>query len=107
MRVCVDRFGTDRLYAQKEDLLHEVLELEAEKGLLASGESTKYQEEELRKRALEELSAPEQDKPNIISMQAVPPPGEKGELQPCPGIMLGLVCSCRATPCWLSHQSQS
>lgn len=27
----------------KEDLLHEVLELEAKKGLLASGESTKYQ----------------------------------------------------------------
>lgn len=39
----VPRFGTERLYAQKEDLLHEVLELEAEKGLLASGESTKYQ----------------------------------------------------------------
>lgn len=37
------RFGTERLYAQKEDLLHEVLELEAEKGLMASGESTKYQ----------------------------------------------------------------
>lgn len=37
------RFGTERLYAQKEDLLHEVLELEAEKGLLASGEATKYQ----------------------------------------------------------------
>lgn len=37
------RFGTERLYAQKEDLLHEVLELEAEKGLLASGGSTKYQ----------------------------------------------------------------
>lgn len=31
------------MYAQKEDLLHEVLELEAEKGLLASGESAKYQ----------------------------------------------------------------
>ncbi len=37
------RFGTERLYAQKEDLLHEVLELETEKGLLASGENTKYQ----------------------------------------------------------------
>lgn len=37
------RFGTEMLYAQKEDLLHEVLELEAEKGLLASGESAKYQ----------------------------------------------------------------
>lgn len=41
--VHVFRFGTERLYAQKEDLLHEVLELEAEKGLIASGESTKYQ----------------------------------------------------------------
>ncbi|XP_060920125.1 uncharacterized protein si:dkey-45d16.4 [Labrus mixtus] len=59
------RFGTERLYAQKEDLLHEVLELEAEKGLLVSGESTKYQEDELRKRAVEELTLPEQDKPNI------------------------------------------
>ncbi|CAK6953390.1 uncharacterized protein si:dkey-45d16.4 isoform X1 [Scomber scombrus] len=38
------RFGTERLYAQKEDLLHEVLELEAERGLLVSGESTKYQQ---------------------------------------------------------------
>lgn len=37
------RFGTERLYAQKEDLLHEVLELEAEKGLLAGSEHTKYQ----------------------------------------------------------------
>lgn len=31
------------MYAQKEDLLHEVLELEAEKGLLVSNEATKYQ----------------------------------------------------------------
>lgn len=31
------------MYAQKEDLLHEVLELEAEKGLLLSGDSAKYQ----------------------------------------------------------------
>lgn len=37
------RFGTERLYAQKEDLLHEVLELEAEKGLLVCSEGTKYQ----------------------------------------------------------------
>ncbi len=37
------RFGTERLYAQKEDLLHEVLELEAEKRLLANGENIKYQ----------------------------------------------------------------
>ncbi|CAJ1053619.1 trichohyalin isoform X3 [Xyrichtys novacula] len=58
------RFGTERLYAQKEDLLHEVLELEAEKGLLVSGES-KYQDDELRKRTIEELTLPEQDKPNI------------------------------------------
>nr|XP_046266352.1 uncharacterized protein si:dkey-45d16.4 isoform X1 [Scatophagus argus] len=59
------RFGTERLYAQKEDLLHEVLELEAEKGLLAGGENTKYQEDDLRKRAIEEINLPEQDKPNI------------------------------------------
>ncbi|XP_029993091.1 scaffold attachment factor B1 [Sphaeramia orbicularis] len=59
------RFGTERLYAQKEDLLHEVLELEAEKGLLAGGEGPKYQDEELRKRAIEELTLPEQDKPTI------------------------------------------
>ncbi|XP_044046826.1 uncharacterized protein si:dkey-45d16.4 isoform X2 [Siniperca chuatsi] len=63
------RFGTERLYAQKEDLLHEVLELEAEKGLLASGESTKYQDDELRKRAMEELTLPEQEKPNITITQ--------------------------------------
>lgn len=37
------RFGTEKLYAQKEDLLHEVLELEAEKGLLVSSDSAKYQ----------------------------------------------------------------
>ncbi|XP_017283207.1 scaffold attachment factor B1 [Kryptolebias marmoratus] len=64
------RFGTERLYAQKEDLLHEVLELEAEKGLLASGEGTKYQDEERRSRVLEELALPEQDKPNITQMPA-------------------------------------
>ncbi|XP_022620764.1 uncharacterized protein LOC111236340 [Seriola dumerili] len=63
------RFGTERLYAQKEDLLHEVLELEAEKGLLASGEGTKYQDDELRKRTIEELTLPEQDKPNITTTQ--------------------------------------
>ncbi|XP_029915213.1 trichohyalin [Myripristis murdjan] len=63
------RFGTERLYAQKEDLLHEVLELEAEKGLLSSGEGTKYQDEELRKRAMEELNLPEQDKPNVTITQ--------------------------------------
>ncbi|XP_051751831.1 uncharacterized protein si:dkey-45d16.4 isoform X1 [Ctenopharyngodon idella] len=66
------RFGTERLYAQKEDLLHEVLELEAEKNLLASGES-KYQDEELRKRALEELSSPEPDKSSVMSVTTAPP----------------------------------
>ncbi|XP_023675376.2 uncharacterized protein [Paramormyrops kingsleyae] len=66
------RFGTERLYAQKEDLLHEVLELEAEKGLMGSGES-KYQDEELRKRAIEELPLPEQDKPNVMPNQTAPP----------------------------------
>ncbi|XP_076149057.1 uncharacterized protein LOC143133166 [Alosa pseudoharengus] len=65
------RFGTERLYAQKEDLLHEVLELEAEKGL-AGKEESKYQDEELRKRVLEELSMPEQDKPNLLSVTAPP-----------------------------------
>ncbi|KAG5278892.1 hypothetical protein AALO_G00103880 [Alosa alosa] len=65
------RFGTERLYAQKEDLLHEVLELEAEKGL-AGKEESKYQDEELRKRVLEELSMPEQDKPNLLSVTEPP-----------------------------------
>ncbi|XP_067315539.1 uncharacterized protein si:dkey-45d16.4 isoform X2 [Pseudorasbora parva] len=64
-------FGTERLYAQKEDLLHEVLELEAEKNLLVSGEN-KYQDEELRKRALEELSSPEPDKSTVLSVSAPP-----------------------------------
>ncbi|RXN16553.1 scaffold attachment factor B1-like protein [Labeo rohita] len=65
-------FGTERLYAQKEDLLHEVLELEAEKNLLASGES-KYQDDELRKRALEELTSPEPDKSTVLSVTTAPP----------------------------------
>ncbi|XP_062243021.1 trichohyalin [Platichthys flesus] len=64
------RFGTERLYAQKEDLLHEVLELEAEKGLHTSGHETKYQDDELRKQAIEELTLPEQDKPNIHIAQS-------------------------------------
>nr|XP_020466652.1 uncharacterized protein LOC109966268 isoform X3 [Monopterus albus] len=63
------RFGTERLYAQKEDLLHEVLELEAEKGLLSSGKGTKYQDDELHKRTIDELPLPEQDKPNITVTQ--------------------------------------
>ncbi|MGH0162130.1 UNVERIFIED_CONTAM: hypothetical protein FKN15_041569 [Acipenser sinensis] len=61
----LQRFGTEWLYAQKEDLLHEVLELEAERGLLGSVEG-KYQDEtpaELRKRALEELAHQESEKP--------------------------------------------
>ncbi|XP_041838003.1 uncharacterized protein si:dkey-45d16.4 isoform X2 [Melanotaenia boesemani] len=69
------RFGTERLYAQKEDLLHEVLELEAEKGLLSSGEGTKYQDEERRNHVIEELTLPEQDKPDITQI----PPAEVEE----------------------------
>ncbi|XP_068178455.1 trichohyalin [Antennarius striatus] len=60
------RFGTERLYAQKEDLLHEVLELEAEKGLLVSRENTKSQEDELINQTME---LPEQSKPNITVTQ--------------------------------------
>lgn len=71
----VYRFGTERLYAQKEDLLHEVLELEAEKNLLTSGES-KY-DEELRKRALEGLSLPEPDKTAALSVTTAPPTGKE------------------------------
>ncbi|XP_072538889.1 uncharacterized protein [Salminus brasiliensis] len=80
------RFGTERLYAQKEDLLHEVLELEAEKNLIASGEG-KYQDDELKKRALEELALPEQDKPTMIPVTTAPTTGEEptnmsGALEP-------------------------
>ncbi|XP_029012666.1 uncharacterized protein si:dkey-45d16.4 isoform X8 [Betta splendens] len=63
------RFGTERLYAQKEDLLHEVLELEAEKGLLASSEGAKYQDDEIRKRTIEEL--PAEDKPIVCISQTL------------------------------------
>ncbi|XP_047432712.1 trichohyalin [Mugil cephalus] len=73
------RFGTERLYAQKEDLLHEVLELEAEKGLLASGEGAKYQDDERRNRAIDELSLLEQDKPNITLTQTPAEPEESRE----------------------------
>ena len=48
-----------------------MLELEAEKGLMGKEES-KYQDEELRKRVLEELTMPEQDKPNLLSITALP-----------------------------------
>lgn len=72
----MSRFGTERLYAQKEDLLHEVLELEAEKNLLASGEN-KYQDEELRKRALEEFSSLEPDKSTVLSVTTAPPAGKE------------------------------
>ncbi|XP_028260745.1 trichohyalin isoform X2 [Parambassis ranga] len=58
------RFGTERLYAQKEDLLHEVLELEAERGLLGSGEIIKYQDE-CRIRAIDEHTLVEEEKPSI------------------------------------------
>ncbi|KAM4595115.1 uncharacterized protein V3H82_002658 [Fundulus diaphanus] len=66
------RFGTEKLYAQKEDLLHEVLELEAEKGLLVSGDGTKYQDGERRNHLIEELTLSEPDKPDITRM---PPAG--------------------------------
>lgn len=70
------RFGTERLYAQKEDLLHEVLELEAEKNLMASGEG-KYQDGEIKKRTLEELTLPEPDKPAVLPVTATVPTGEE------------------------------
>lgn len=70
------RFGTERLYAQKEDLLHEVLELEAEKNLMASGEG-KYQDGEMKKRTLEELTLPEPDKPTVLPVAAAAPAGEE------------------------------
>ncbi|XP_072239978.1 uncharacterized protein [Leuresthes tenuis] len=74
------RFGTERLYAQKEDLLHEVLELEAEKGLLAGGESAKYQDEEQRDRPIEELTLAEQDKPDINQTPTAEPEEEREQL---------------------------
>ncbi|XP_019717300.1 uncharacterized protein LOC109511021 [Hippocampus comes] len=72
------RFGTEALYAEKEDLLHEVLELEAEKGVAACGDFNKYQVDELRKRATEELNIPEQDKPPLPIIQ-ISPAGEREE----------------------------
>ncbi|XP_034543883.1 uncharacterized protein si:dkey-45d16.4 isoform X2 [Notolabrus celidotus] len=103
------RFGTERLYAQKEDLLHEVLELEAEKGLLVSGESTKYQvstynrphlfkDDELRKRAIEELTLPEQDKPNITITATAEPEEEREvmtELSAAPMAKRPCQCCCQ------------
>ncbi|KAM4585582.1 uncharacterized protein PAE49_004796 [Odontesthes bonariensis] len=74
------RFGTERLYAQKEDLLHEVLELEAEKGLIGGGESAKYQDEEQRNRAIEELTLAEQDKPDINQTPTAEPEEEREQL---------------------------
>ncbi|XP_063052432.1 trichohyalin [Engraulis encrasicolus] len=95
------RFGTERLYAQKEDLLQVVLELEAEKVLgkeeskyhddellrrrVLGKEESKYHDEELRRRVLEELSMQEeQEKPDLLSATAPPtvvttpePPGEE------------------------------
>lgn len=71
------RFGTERLYAQKEDLLHEVLELEAEKNLIASGEG-KYQDGEIKKRTLtlDELALPQTDKPCVLPVTTAPTAGE-------------------------------
>ncbi|XP_022054681.1 uncharacterized protein si:dkey-45d16.4 isoform X2 [Acanthochromis polyacanthus] len=94
------RFGTERLYAQKEDLLHEVLELEAEKGLLASGEGPKYQDDERRNRAIEELNLPEQDKPNI-TITHTPTAGpeddreETAELSAAPTAKRPCQCCCQ------------
>ncbi|XP_041641937.1 scaffold attachment factor B1 [Cheilinus undulatus] len=92
------RFGTERLYAQKEDLLHEVLELEAEKGLVVSGENTKYQDDEQRKRAIEELSLPEQDKPNIPLSPAAEPEEEReamADLSAAPMAKRPCQCCCQ------------
>ncbi|KAF6721942.1 hypothetical protein FQA47_001622 [Oryzias melastigma] len=92
------RFGTERLYVQKEDLLHEVLELEAEKGLLASGEVVKYQDEERRSRALEELTLPEQDKPIITQTPAPDPddePDQITELSAAPTAKRPCQCCCQ------------
>ncbi|XP_076027158.1 uncharacterized protein LOC143016630 isoform X2 [Genypterus blacodes] len=94
------RFGTERLYAQKEDLLHEVLELEAEKGLLTSGERTKYQDDESRTRVMEELTVPEQDKPNItLTHTHTADPDEDGEelaqLSPAPTAKRPCQCCCQ------------
>ncbi|XP_043920655.1 reticulocyte-binding protein 2 homolog a-like isoform X2 [Protopterus annectens] len=53
--------GTESLYAEKEELLHEVLELEAEKSLMITAEM-KYKEQheegidDMRKKVIEELS---------------------------------------------------
>uniref|UniRef100_W5N7H9 Uncharacterized protein n=2 Tax=Lepisosteus oculatus TaxID=7918 RepID=W5N7H9_LEPOC len=97
------RFGTERLYAQKEDLLHEVLELEAEKGLMGATES-KYQDEataEMRKRALEELCQPEPEKPAPMSTPAAPEtvlptpePEEQEELPELPAPTAKRPCQC-------------
>ncbi|XP_028308357.1 trichohyalin isoform X2 [Gouania willdenowi] len=90
------RFGTERLYAQKEDLLHEVLELEAEKGLLACSEGTKYHDDEKRNRSIEELLLPEQDKP-IISITQIPAaePERDGEEMAAPTAKQPCQCCCQ------------
>ncbi|XP_067355766.1 trichohyalin isoform X2 [Channa argus] len=94
------RFGTERLYAQKEDLLHEVLELEAEKGLLASSEGTKYQDDELRKQTTEELPQPEQDEPNTTVTQTPTTEAEEereemAELSAAPTAKQPCQCCCQ------------
>ncbi|XP_061590769.1 uncharacterized protein si:dkey-45d16.4 isoform X2 [Cololabis saira] len=92
------RFGTERLYAQKEDLLHDVLELEAEKGLLASGDAPKYQEEERRSRTIDELTLPEPDKPNINQVHAADPEQECeqiAELSAAPTAKRPCQCCCQ------------
>ncbi|CAL8332002.1 unnamed protein product [Lota lota] len=61
------RSGTEALYAEKEDLLHEVLDLEGGK---SSRKTPRVQEasELVKKAALEDLFLPEQDKPDINAL---------------------------------------
>ncbi|CAL8273266.1 uncharacterized protein si:dkey-45d16.4 isoform X1 [Gadus morhua] len=61
------RSGTEALYAEKEDLLHEVMDLEARK---SSQKTPRVQEasELVRKAAPEDLFLPEQDKPDVTAL---------------------------------------
>ncbi|XP_007569628.1 PREDICTED: uncharacterized protein LOC106922558 isoform X2 [Poecilia mexicana] len=94
------RFGTEKLYAQKEDLLHEVLELEAEKGLLVSGDGAKYQDEEPRNHLIEELTLTEPDKPNVTRLPPLVTEAEEerehmAELSAAPTAKRPCQCCCQ------------
>ncbi|MED6284662.1 hypothetical protein CHARACLAT_021283 [Characodon lateralis] len=94
------RFGTEKLYAQKEDLLHEVLELEAEKGLLVSGEGSKFQDEERRNHLIEELTSTEPDKPDVTRMPSAVTEAEEqrehmAELSVAPTAKRACQCCCQ------------